>query len=200
MWHLVVLLLLVCVASRFRRDAGGALLPSPTSAPVLRRFWLTTILHPFPVRRIYRTENQLSTRCEDVALSQRKRKKMTINISCAKNVSTAVLDSLARDFDVYFVGLVNSEVGLSAAHSSADNVIYASTNKGLFSAIRQIEPDVHVDDIVSLPVCSALQTQVFLIRSQETVSLHLKSLLLVSAVQANNSEVLHNPDPCFFAA
>ena len=115
MWHLVVLLLLVCVASRFRRDAGGALLPSPTSAPVLRRFWLTTILHPFPVRRIYRTENQLSTRCEDVALSQRKRKKMTINISCAKNVSTAVLDSLARDCDVYFVGLVNSEVGLSAA-------------------------------------------------------------------------------------
>ena len=125
---------------------------------------------------------------------------MTINISCAKNVSTAVLDSLARNFDVYFVGLVNSEVGLSAAHSSADNVIYASTNKGLFSAIRQIKPDVHVDDIVSLPVCSALQTQVFLIRSQETVSLHLKSLLLVSAVQANNSEVLHNPDPCFFAA
>ena len=125
---------------------------------------------------------------------------MTINVSCAKNVSTAVLDNLARNFEVYFVGLVNSEVGLSAAHSSADNnVIYASTNKGLVSAIRHIEPDVHVDDIVSLPSCSALRTQVILIRSQETVSLHLKSLLLVSAVQAKNSVVLHNHDPYLFA-
>ena len=125
---------------------------------------------------------------------------MTINVSCAKNVSTAVLDNLARNFEVYFVGLVNSEVGLSAAYSSADDVIYASTNKGLLSAIRHIEPDVHVDDIVSLPSCSALRTQVILIRSQETVSLHLKSLLLVSAVQANNSVVLHDHDPCLFAA
>jgi len=79
-------------------------------------------------------------------LKSRPRRRVTINTSCLPS-RTFSLHDLSQKFDLHLVETVGSHDDLWVSSPENENVpvVHVSTRKGLISAIKQIDPHVHVD-------------------------------------------------------
>ena len=93
----------------------------------------------------------------DVAPSRTKQR-LTINTSCLGD-DTFSLEELATRFDVYVVETVESHAELWASPHDV-SVVHASTRKGFVSALKQIDPHVHVDPHTPAAAAGALASWV----------------------------------------
>ena len=98
----------------------------------------------------------------DVAPSRTKQR-LTINTSCLGD-DTFSLEELATRFDVYVVETVESHAELWASPHDV-SVVHASTRKGFVSALKQIDPHVHVDknDAAAAALASSVACRVVLV-------------------------------------
>ena len=73
----------------------------------------------------------------------RTKQRLTINTSCLGD-DTSPIEELATLFDVHIVETVESHAELWTSPHDV-SVVHASTHKGFVSALKQIDPHVHVD-------------------------------------------------------
>lgn len=99
----------------------------------------------------------------DVAPSRTKQR-LTINTSCLGD-DTFSLEELATRFDVHVVETVESHAELWASPHLSVSVVHASTRKGFVSALKQIDPHVHVDknDAAAAAIASSVACRVVLV-------------------------------------
>jgi hypothetical protein len=99
----------------------------------------------------------------DVAPSRTKQR-LTINTSCLGD-DTFSLEELATRFDVHVVETVESHAELWASPHLSVSVVHASTRKGFVSALKQIDPHVHVDknDAAGAALASSVACRVVLV-------------------------------------
>jgi glycerol-3-phosphate cytidylyltransferase-like family protein len=72
------------------------------------------------------------------------RERVTINASCVTEGSTTI-GLLSQRYDLFLIKLVRDHNGLTTLNRTVP-LVHTSTRKGFASAVRQLEPDVHVDE------------------------------------------------------
>ena len=93
----------------------------------------------------------------------RTKQRLTIYTSCLGD-DTFSLEELATRFDVHVVETVESHAELWASPHDV-SVVHASTRKGFVSALKQIDPHVHVDknDAAAAALASSVACRVVLV-------------------------------------
>jgi len=93
---------------------------------------------------------------------------VTINASCVTEGSTTI-GLLSQRYDLLLIKLVRDHDGLTTLNRNIP-LVYASTRKGFASAVRQLEPDVHVDENdVSASWVENLPSRIMLIGGRQQV-------------------------------
>ena len=96
------------------------------------------------------------------------RERVTINASCVTEGSTTI-GLLSQRYDLLLIKLVRDHDGLTTLNRNIP-LVYASTRKGFASAVRQLEPDVHVDENdVSASWVENLPSRIMLIGGRQQV-------------------------------
>jgi hypothetical protein len=93
----------------------------------------------------------------------RTKQRLTINTSCLGD-DTSPIEELATMFDVHIVETVESHAELWTSPHDV-SVVHASTRKGFVSALKQIDPRVHVDtnDAAGAALASSVACRVVLV-------------------------------------
>ena len=93
----------------------------------------------------------------------RTKQRLTINTSCLGD-DTSPIEELATLFDVHIVETVESHAELWTSPHDV-SVVHASTHKGFVSALKQIDPHVHVDknDAAGAALASSVACRVVLV-------------------------------------